>query len=283
MTFTPTPITIKDAASADKSIIAYTDGTSSAFAHPVLDATGAVISPATSGNQTTANSSLAAIATNTTGVATAALQSTGNSSLASLVSTVGATNDAAATTDAGTFSLIALLKRGLSALTSIAANTTGAATAAAQATGNTSLAAILTACQAATPAGTNTIGSVSAAASTTGGTSTYAATGGTGNALLTNAAVAVKASAGSLYGVSLVNTGTAAAYVQLFDLAAASVTLGTTAPKLSFWVPAGGSWEEKFTGEAKVAFAAAIAAAATTTATGSGAPATGVLANIVYK
>ena len=199
------------------------------------------------------------------------------------MSNVGASSDAAASTDTGTFSLIALLKRGLATLTSIATNTAGAATAANQATGNTSLASILTAVTAATPAGANTIGSVSAAASTSGGTSTYAATGGTGNALLTNAAVAVKASAGSLYGVSLVNTGAAAAYVQLFDLAAASVTLGTTVPKLSFWVPAGGSWEEKFTGEAKAAFAAATAAAATTTATGSTAPATGVLAAIVYK
>ena len=82
-------------------------------------------------------------------------------------------------------------------------------------------------------------------------------------------------------GVGLVNKGTADAYVQVFD--AASATLGTTVPKLSFWVPAGGSWEEKFHGESKVTLATGLTVAATTTATGNTAPGTGILANIVYK
>ena len=90
MTFTSTPITVKDSVAADKSIIAYNDGTSSAFAHPLLDNAGAIISPATAGNQTTGNSSLATIATNTTGAATAANQTTGNGKLDTIIANTGA-------------------------------------------------------------------------------------------------------------------------------------------------------------------------------------------------
>ena len=58
MPFTSTPITVKDSAAADKSLIAYNDGTSSAFAHPLLDNAGAIINPANAGNQVTTNSKL---------------------------------------------------------------------------------------------------------------------------------------------------------------------------------------------------------------------------------
>lgn len=51
------------------------------------------------------------------GLATSAKQDTGNASLASLDADLGAKADAAATTDTGTFSLIALFKRLLSQLT----------------------------------------------------------------------------------------------------------------------------------------------------------------------
>ena len=115
------------------------------------------------------------------------------------------------------------------------------------------------------------------------GCSTYSAQGGTGNALLTATAVAVKASAGSIEGFDFVNLGSSAAWVQIFDALVGGVTLGTTIPKLSKWVPAGGSWEEKFGGDAKIAFATGITVAATTTPTGSAAPATGINANINYK
>lgn len=124
--------------------------------------------------------------------------------------------------------------------------------------------------------------SVNIVASTTGGWSTYAALGGTGNALLTSTAVAIKTSAGALGGVDFVNTGIAAAYVQIFDVASGSVTLGTTVPKMAKWVPAGGAWEEKFQDEG-IAFTTAITVAATTTTTGLTAPSTGINANIEYK
>lgn len=61
MPFSSSPITVKDAASADKALIAYNDGTNSAFAHPLLDNAGALISPATAGRQDTGNASLASI------------------------------------------------------------------------------------------------------------------------------------------------------------------------------------------------------------------------------
>lgn len=65
MPFLPSPIHVKNAAGDPVSMIAYNDGTSSAFAHPLLDPTGAIISPATAGNQAAANNKLDAIAANT--------------------------------------------------------------------------------------------------------------------------------------------------------------------------------------------------------------------------
>jgi hypothetical protein len=48
------------------------------------------------------------------------------------------------------------------------------------------------------------------------------------------AVVQVKAGAGFVYALKLVNTTGLTAYLQLFDRVAASVTLGTTAPKMVF-------------------------------------------------
>lgn len=46
MTWTQTTLNVKDASGTDRPIIAYTDGTNFSFAHPLLDNTGAIISPA---------------------------------------------------------------------------------------------------------------------------------------------------------------------------------------------------------------------------------------------
>ncbi len=223
---------------------------------------------------------LALIITNTTGVSTATAQAAANAALTTI-----ATNTAGLATDAHMTALISALSAELgplatdahlvsilNALTAALPLPTGAATSALQSTGNTTLAAILT-----------RFDTLSAVANTVGGASTYSAVGGTGNALLTATLVAIKASGGNLYGFDFVNTGATDAYVQFFDLAAGGVTLGTTVPKLSKWVPSGGAWEEKFSGEAKVTFATAITIAATATPTGNGAPATGILANILFK
>lgn len=130
---------------------------------------------------------------------------------------------------------------------------------------------------------TAALGSISAASNASGGVSTYAALGGTGNALLTNSLVAVKAAAANLYGVSFVNTGSVTTFVQIFDALATGVTLGTTAPKLSFWIPPGGAWEEKFVDEVKVSFVTGITIAATTTPTGGAAPVVGIMAHLYFK
>lgn len=55
------------------------------------------------------------------GAATSALQTTGNTSLASIDADLGLTTDAAATSDTGTFSLIALVKRALTNWTTLLA------------------------------------------------------------------------------------------------------------------------------------------------------------------
>ena len=53
------------------------------------------------------------------------------------------------------------------------------------------------------------------------------------NDAVAGAAVQVKADAGFIHALHLVNTTDQPAYLQIFDLLAASVTLGTTVPK---WV-----------------------------------------------
>lgn len=117
-----------------------------------------------------------------------------------------------------------------------------------------------------------------------GGTNTYLFAGGTGNAQLTNTVVQVGATAAhSLYGIDFINTGTNPVYIQIFDLASGSVTLGTTVPKIVKWVPAGGAWEEKWTGENKIAFFTALSFAATSTTTGSGSPSASLLGNVEFN
>lgn len=186
MPFTLTPISVKNSAGEARPMIVYNDGTNNAFANAVVDSTGAIVSPATSGLQTTANSTLSTIASQTSGVATAAAQATGNGTLATLVSNVGGTNDTAASSDTGNFSLMALFKRLLQSFTTLNSRTpalgsalsaastpvviasdqaalplpAGAATSSLQTTGNTSLATIATAsgtqATAANQAATNT-------------------------------------------------------------------------------------------------------------------------------
>lgn len=80
-------------------------------------------------------------------------------------------------------------------------------------------------------------------------------------------ATAIKASAGQLYGYHLFNTTAAVAYVQIFNVAAASVTLGTTAPTFSIGIPASGGVTVNF--DKGIAFGTAISFACTTTRTGS--------------
>lgn len=99
-------------------------------------------------------------------------------------------------------------------------------------------------------------------------------------------AVAVKTSGGKLYGLEVSNPNTVSEWVQIFDLVAADITLGTTAPKLSLLVPKGASATDAGgmdkLWEAGIAFEIAITVYATTSPTGSTAPGTGLTANILF-
>jgi hypothetical protein len=101
------------------------------------------------------------------------------------------------------------------------------------------------------------------------------------NALLATV-VAVDASAGQLYELYCFNPNASVAFVQLFDLATGSVTLGTTAPKLSYGIPAtsASGFTVSLVG---TQFSTAISAAATTTSNGSTAPGSGLNCNFKFK
>lgn len=97
-----------------------------------------------------------------------------------------------------------------------------------------------------------------------------------------NTAQSVKASAGSLYGFHIINTNTSVAYLQLFNTATGSVTVGTTTPVAVFMIPA----QDYFSlplGTTPISFSTAITYACTTTPTGNGDPTTGLTCTFFYK
>ncbi len=101
-----------------------------------------------------------------------------------------------------------------------------------------------------------------------------------------NTAQALKASAGKLYSIHAMNINNADAFIQFFDLATGSVTVGTTTPKFVLHIPKGdatnyGKLDKEFV--IPVTFATAITYAVTTTPTGSGDPTVGITLNGFYK
>jgi hypothetical protein len=92
---------------------------------------------------------------------------------------------------------------------------------------------------------------------------------------------AVKASAGTFGGYYAYNPNASAAYIQVFDVASASVTLGTTPPDLVFAIPATSAANLEITNG--VNMATAMTLACTTTATGSTAPTTGLDLTLLFK
>lgn len=94
---------------------------------------------------------------------------------------------------------------------------------------------------------------------------------------LAGTVTAVKSSAPTtLFGVSVVNTTGASAYIQLFDVATAgAVTLGTTTPDLQLLVPTASSQNFLFT-EPGILFSNGLQAASTTAAEGNTGSAAGV-------
>lgn len=126
---------------------------------------------------------------------------------------------------------------------------------------------------AALPAGTNTIGNTVSVPATSGGLSS--ASGSIGATV-----TAIKASAGQVYGWYFYNNNTTQSYVQFFNAATGSVTLGTTAPLYSLAIPANGG-SNAFPPQG-IAHSAAITIAITTTRSGSTGPAATVDYNIFY-
>lgn len=98
---------------------------------------------------------------------------------------------------------------------------------------------------------------------------------------ITATATAVKASAGQVYGWYFYNPNASVAYVQFFNTAAASVTLGTTAPVYSLGIPATSGANVML--ETGIAHSTAIAIGVTTTRAGSTSPGSSVDYNIFYN
>jgi hypothetical protein len=94
-------------------------------------------------------------------------------------------------------------------------------------------------------------------------------------------ATAIKASAGQLYGYDLYNNNSTQAYVQIFNVASGSVTLGTTVPDMVIVIPANGGRNVEYNNG--IAFSTAISYACTTTRTGSSAMANAIDVNFFYK
>jgi hypothetical protein len=131
-------------------------------------------------------------------------------------------------------------------------------------------------------AGTNNVGQVSVAPQTANGLSVFNATSSDGATALTNSAQAIKASAGQLYGWYIYNPNATAQFVQLYNTAAASVTVGTTNPLFMLTIPAMSGANVEFTNG--ITFSnAGWSAAATSTAGGNGAPGTALDAVFFYK
>lgn len=117
---------------------------------------------------------------------------------------------------------------------------------------------------------------------TAGGLSVFNATSSDGSTALTNSAQAIKASAGQVYGWYIYNPNSSAQFVQFYNTAAASVTVGTTNPLFMLTIPASAAANVEFTNG--ITFTnAGFSCAATSTAGGNGAPSTALDVVIFYK
>ena len=114
------------------------------------------------------------------------------------------------------------------------------------------------------------------------GLSVFNASSSDGATALTSTAQVIKASAGQVYGWYIYNPNATAQFVQLYNTAAASVTVGTTSPLFMLTIPATAGANVEFTNG--ITFSnAGFSIAATSTAGGNGAPTTALDAVIFYK
>jgi len=130
-------------------------------------------------------------------------------------------------------------------------------------------------------AGSNLIGDVGIQGRTTGGLSIFY------DMDLDETAVVVKAAAGTLYAMHVINTTDAPLYLQLFDVAQGSVTVGTTTPTVQFIIPGNADSDGAgftFSVPQGIAFSTAITAACSTDNEGNSAPAANAChCNLFYK
>jgi hypothetical protein len=129
-------------------------------------------------------------------------------------------------------------------------------------------------------AGTNRIGDVDIAPRTTGGWSVGNFTSGDTFTALTNSAQVIKGAAGKFGGYYIYNPNASATYVMVYNVAAASVTVGTTTPTLVFCIPASSGANLEIL--AGIPFGTAMSIAAATTGGGNSAPASALEAMIWY-
>ena len=98
---------------------------------------------------------------------------------------------------------------------------------------------------------------------------------------LSNTKTQVKGSAGTFGGYMFYNPNASAAYIQVFDVANASVTVGTTTPTYVIPIPATSAANVEFTNG--INHGTAVVVAATTTATGSTALGSALTGFFLYK
>lgn len=118
---------------------------------------------------------------------------------------------------------------------------------------------------------------------TSGGLDTFNASGADGadTGVLTGTAVAVKASAGQLYGYYIFNPNDEASFVNFYNIAQGSVTVGSSNVKLQLTIPAGMAANVSL--PHGVAFGTAITVSATKTAGSATNPDTGLDVQLYYK
>lgn len=133
------------------------------------------------------------------------------------------------------------------------------------------------------PLAVNEVGAawVSVTPSSNGGASTMNSTSSDGGTALTNAAQSIKGSPGNLYGYFIYNPNATTQFVQFYNTASGSVTVGTTNPLFMLSIPPVAAANVWMTGG--VGFTTAMSWAATSTAGGNGAPTTALDAVAWYK
>ena len=102
------------------------------------------------------------------------------------------------------------------------------------------------------------------------------------NSAVVATAVLVRGNRIRIASVHVENSNASKAYLQFYNAAAAAdVTVGTTTPDKTLYVPPNGAMD--FDWNPMVEFRLGLVIAATTTATGGDAPGTGLLVNIDYE